>query len=95
MIKSNILSIITGFLIVIIITSIQFYTKRWEKEMGVIRSDAKGYYGYLPAAFIHHDLKFEHPEVYAAENNNTNVYFSTTPEGKMFGLMRYKLLRGR
>lgn len=89
MIKSNILSIIAGLLIVITITSIQFYQKRWEKEMGVIRSDAKGYYGYLPAAFIHHDLKFEHPEVYAAKNNNAKVYFSTTPEGENY--IKYSL----
>ncbi|MBT4774173.1 MAG: hypothetical protein HON99_00485 [Crocinitomicaceae bacterium] len=50
-------SIITIILIVTVVSS----NLNWEKEdwKGIIESDGKGYYAYLPAIFIYQDLNFE------------------------------------
>ena len=37
--------------------------KSWDR---VINSDGKGYYAYLPALFIYHDLQFSFVEQYEA-----------------------------
>ena len=44
----------------------------WPKEYwkGILRSDARGYYAWLPALFIHHDLQFEFQE--SIENPQTD-----------------------
>jgi hypothetical protein len=49
-------SIITIILIVTVVSS----NLNWEKEdwKGIIESDGKGYYAYLPAIFIYQDLNF-------------------------------------
>ena len=36
----------------------------WDR---VINSDGKGYYAYLPAIFIYHDLQFKFVEQYEAQ----------------------------
>ena len=38
--------------------------KSWDR---VINSDGKGYYAYLPAIFIYHDLQFKFVEGYEAQ----------------------------
>ena len=58
----NILTTLTGFIILIAVLFFQFSEKQWDDKEKIIASDVQGYYGYLPALFIHNDLLLEHPE---------------------------------
>ena len=53
-----------------------FITWRWSWNQGpaIIRSDAEGYYGYLRAVFINHDLGHEKPN---------GTYLHETPDGTL------------
>lgn len=61
---------LTIFVIVAVWIFTVFSQQQWNKENSVIASDVKGYYAYLPALFIHADLKFENKEVYKGESHN-------------------------
>ena len=56
--RSNIFSLLAIILIVGISTTITFTQAKWKTKTGVIESDIKGYYAYLPAAFIYGDFQF-------------------------------------
>ena len=58
----------------------QFIDAPWNDKDGVVRSDVKGYYAYLPALFINNDLKLEDISVYESENG-PRIWAPTTPEG--------------
>jgi hypothetical protein len=74
---------ITGLLILLIISFNQFSKEYWNAENRVIESDVRGYYAYLPALFIHKDLKFERTEVYQ-KNGYSQVWLSTTDNGQRY-----------
>lgn len=65
-IKSVSLSWIAIFIIGYFVIDRHLQYELWDKEDGVIVSDAKAYYGYLPAFFIEKDISLafvdEHPE---------------------------------
>ncbi|HOI87852.1 MAG TPA: hypothetical protein PLV51_08335, partial [Lentimicrobium sp.] len=42
-------------IMVYVSSNINWGDNRWK---GILESDAKGYYAYLPAVFIYHDLNF-------------------------------------
>ena len=65
--KTNILTKITGLIILLTVIYTIDSQEKWSKDGGVISSDVRGYYAYLPAFFIHGDLKFENHEVYKKE----------------------------
>jgi hypothetical protein len=50
------ISIVVIMLIMTIVSSNLNWGKNYWKE--IIKSDGKGYYAYLPAIFIYHDLNF-------------------------------------
>lgn len=66
--KTHLLTKITGLFILSVIIFTIVSQQKWEKDGGVIGADVRGYYAYLPALFIHDDLKFENKEVYKIEN---------------------------
>lgn len=47
--------LITAIVMLIITINLSFGKEKWR---GVLESDAKGYFAYLPAVFIYHDLNF-------------------------------------
>jgi hypothetical protein len=46
---------VIAVLLFLVTTNLSFGKDKW---MGILESDAKGYYAYLPAVFIYHDLNF-------------------------------------
>ncbi len=62
--KRNGLTKATGLLVLAAIMFTQFSQKRWNDEVDIINSDVRSYYAYLPALFIHQDLKLEDKSVY-------------------------------
>ena len=79
-IKSH-LSSISIFLIVGITIIMTFDFGVWKTERGVIQSDVQGYYAYLPATFIFHDLQFTY--MWDEENKDDiwgKIWFRETPE---------------
>ena len=61
--KQNVLTKLTGLIILLAVVYGQFSQKQWNDEGAVITADARGYYAYLPAIFIHDDLRLEHPVI--------------------------------
>ncbi len=72
----NKFTIISTFLIIVTLLYYQFSEKKWEEPEGVIKSDVKGYYAYLPLVFIFDDLAIEHPE-----KLGENVWFQEDENG--------------
>lgn len=62
--------------IAIVMVFFAIITWRWSWNQGpvIIRSDAEGYYGYLRAVFINHDLGHERPN---------HTYLHRTPQGTL------------
>lgn len=62
-----------GLLIVVISANLNWNHKYWQ---GILESDARGYYAYLPAVFIYHDLSFAFYEPIERDKyNNTHFLF--------------------
>lgn len=78
MIKKYSFSKIALFVIFIIVLITNFQLKKWNDPNGVINADVRAYYAYLPALFIHQDLKFEHSEIY---NNDQSTFVWTFDTG--------------
>ncbi|MDQ3191813.1 MAG: hypothetical protein M3Q58_09475 [Bacteroidota bacterium] len=57
--------------------------KRWQDEKAVISSDVKGYYAYLPAIFIHKDLKFKNDTIYY-KSGESQVWFFQNEQGTRY-----------
>ncbi len=73
------------YVILLIVILINVFSHIWTKGEGVIKSDVKGYYAYLPATFIYHDLQFnflfDENNPYKDEQKN-NVWVNQTEDGK-------------
>lgn len=54
--------VFTAIVLVWVSANINWGDERWNR---LLRSDAKGYYAYLPAVFIYHDLSFNFLEKYS------------------------------
>lgn len=81
--KSNYLTTLTGLVIFITVLVTVLNLSKWEDPNGVITGDVRGYYAYLPALFIHNDLKLENPEVYN-QDKSTQIWFSEAEDGTRF-----------
>lgn len=81
--KKNSITKITGVFILLTIIFTIVSQEKWDKPNGVIGADVRGYYAYLPALFIHNDLKFENLEVYKNEKGY-EVWTSRGKDGKTF-----------
>lgn len=75
----NIYTKLAGFFIVAIVLFFQFAEQQWDDKERVIASDVQGYYGYLPAIFIHNDLSLEHPEKFGGK-----IWYRENKEGKRY-----------
>jgi len=81
--QTNPLTKWSGIIILIVICLNVFELKKWENPEAVIASDVKGYYGYLPALFIHDDLKLKDTEPYVIDGD-LKLWFSSTKEGQRY-----------
>ena len=72
---------IASWLVILIVVVYTVNDHNWTKSRRVIISDVMGYYLYLPATFIYHDLSLD----FISENPETfkdNVWFLQSPTGK-------------
>jgi len=60
-----------------------FEKKLWENPNKVIASDVKGYYGYLPALFIHNDLKIDDVKPYVIDGD-VKIWFRADDQGRKY-----------
>lgn len=70
---SGISVFVIALLLTIVTSNVNWGKERWK---GVLEADAKGYYAYLPAVFIYHDLNFgffDHIE--KEKYYNKNLYY--------------------
>lgn len=77
---------LSGLLCVLLFTTLictQFIDAPWKRAEGVIKSDVKGYYAYLPALFINNDLKLDDVSVYE-NGNGYKIWFKNSPDGVRF-----------
>jgi hypothetical protein len=58
----------------------QLVDSPWSRNDGVVKSDIRGYYAYLPALFIHNDLKLDDVTVYEGEGP-LKIWFNTSENG--------------
>lgn len=79
MFNSSPLTKVTCLLILSMAVYSIFTDKNWENEERIIQSDVRGYYAYLPAAFINNDLKFERLQDFKGE-----VWTTEDEEGRRF-----------
>lgn len=59
------LSVLSIILVLMVAVFTEFNTKIWNDSNRVIQNDVIDYYGYLPAAFIYHDLTLKFQENYS------------------------------
>lgn len=84
-ILKNKLSALSILIIVGVAIFLTFNYSIWNTERGVIQSDVQGYYAYLPATFIFHDLQFNY--MWDEENKADiwgKIWFRESPEKKRF-----------
>lgn len=72
-----------GIIVLLAILFTVFENKSWENPKGVIQSDIKGYYGYLPALFIHQDLSLENTKDYDI-GGELKLWYTETDDGQRF-----------
>lgn len=54
-----------------------------DPRFGVITSDVKGYYAYLPLIFIYDDLEINHPKNYGLDYDS-RIWYSTAEDGSYY-----------
>ncbi len=57
--------------------------EHWKNPNGVISSDIKGYYGYLPALFINHDLKIKDAKPYILDGD-VKIWYQQDEKGRNY-----------
>lgn len=78
------------WLIVVTVIIVSISLDQWNADNRVITSDIKGYYTYLPATFIHHDLSLK----FIGENIDFfrgKVWFHVLPDGSQLIQFTYGL----
>ena len=81
--KKNILTRISGLLILVTVFTTLLSQKKWEGDNKVIHGDVLGYYAYLPALFIHNDLAFNNLEEYDSHLGRL-VWVTESEDGTVF-----------
>lgn len=76
----KIISLLTIILIVVSLLVSIFNVRFWDKEGQVIKWDVLEYYGYLPSAFIYHDLSLKFTED-PPEDWGKRIWVLTAPNG--------------
>ena len=76
---SNATILAIGILMVVVSSNINWGKEHWR---GIIETDAKGYFAYLPAVFVYHDMNFGFfDEIETAQKQN-KLYFDYRTEYK-------------
>lgn len=75
LISSKISLFIVGLLLFWVSSNLNFGKEHWR---GVLESDAKGYYAYLPATFIYKDLNFGFFDSIEKNKYYDKNFFTTT-----------------
>lgn len=73
------------YAILLTVICINIFSHIWTRGDRVITSDVKGYYAYLPAAFIYHDLQFEFTFDESIPNHKkikNDIWYNYTEDGK-------------
>ncbi|MDX2359478.1 MAG: hypothetical protein QNK23_01640 [Crocinitomicaceae bacterium] len=81
--KTNILTKLSGILVAIMVFTTLMTQQKWEGNNKVIHGDVLGYYAYLPALFIHDDLKFDDLEEYDSHLGRL-VWVTEQDDGTVF-----------
>jgi len=82
-IKKNPLTFFASILVLAIVIFAQFTEKKWETPDGVFAADVKGYYGFLPAAFINHDIQLIDDAPYHAPEG-TRIWYLVDEDGNRY-----------
>lgn len=72
------------YAILLIVICFNLFTHVWNRGDRVIKSDVQGYYAYLPATFIYHDLQFNFlfdPDNPYREEQKKDIWFNFTEDG--------------
>lgn len=92
---SRLILMVSNCILLLVSSNLNWAKDYWK---GILRSDARGYYAWLPALFIHHDLQFDfqetvenpqtdprHRAVYRVPVDNTysNKYFIGTASAEL------------
>lgn len=84
------LSLVPFLICIIVLWAIINTTFKKDYKTGIIESDAKGYYAYLPAVFIYHDLNFGFYNVIEIKTYyNPNLYYDYRVINKNKTINRY------
>ncbi|MFK7784546.1 MAG: ArnT family glycosyltransferase [Crocinitomicaceae bacterium] len=83
MFKKSPLTTSAIIVIILVVFFSVFKNENWNREGGVIESDTKFYYPYLPAIFINGDLSFENIEPYVYKDN-LYLWHNETEDGKRY-----------
>ncbi len=70
---------LSGVVILASLVYMYCFFKPWNNPEKILREDVYGYYAYLPATFIHNDIKLERLEEFGGV-----VWHSTTDDGKKY-----------
>jgi len=73
----------SAVLIFVVILGTLLKNESWKDPNEVIASDVKGYYGFLPALFIHNDLQFTNGKDYIVKGD-PKLWYSLTDDNKKF-----------
>lgn len=79
----NWISLILVLALVFVIGYVQFSDDLYKTKFGVVQSDVKGYYSYLPLFFIYDDLKIEKKQDYQY-NTDSRMWYSSLPDGTKY-----------
>ncbi|MCC7332670.1 MAG: hypothetical protein IT232_08690 [Flavobacteriales bacterium] len=60
--------------LLVVLSAFFFCTNYFQKELPEISADGKGYYDYLPALFIYHDLEWKYLDTLKTEYYNHSTY---------------------
>ena len=75
-----------AILLLVITTNINWGKNDWK---GALESDAKGYYAYLPAVFIYHDLNFSFLEKIEEKYDQKHLYYDYRSNAKGVLINKY------
>lgn len=78
--KNNSYSTLAIVLILAIVILFGFKVKKWEEDRIIIH-DVISYYAYLPAAIIHHDLKFDFLDETSDTGTGQKIWTKEAPNG--------------
>lgn len=81
--KKHPLTFLAAFIVLATVIFGQVKEKKWESPDGVFAADVKGYYGFLPAVFINHDIQLIDDAPYHSPEG-TRIWYLVDEEGNRY-----------